>query len=132
MTIPVDKLTRTYIRIRDKREELKREFEEQDAALKEQLDTLEAALLDVCKATGTDSLRTEFGTVSRVTKTRYWAADWAKMHEFIMQHEAPFLLEKRVAQKEMEGWLTEHPELVPPGLNTDSRYAVTVRRARGK
>ena len=131
MTIPVDKLTRAYVKIRDAREELKREFEAKDAELKEQLEMLESELLEICKTTGTDSLRTPFGTVTRSVKTRYWASDWARMHEFINEHGAPFLLEKRVAQREMADWLEQHPDLVPPGLNTDSRYGVTVRRARG-
>jgi hypothetical protein len=38
------------------------------------------------------------------------------------------LLEKRISQANMATFLEENPDLLPPGLNIDRRYAVTVRR----
>ena len=50
------------------------------------------------------------------------------MHEFILEHEAPDLLEKRVNQGNMKQFLEENPDVVPMGLNVDSEYVVTVRK----
>ena len=44
--VPVEKLTRTYIKIRDKRAELSAKFKEEDDALKDQQDRIKRALLD--------------------------------------------------------------------------------------
>ena len=127
--ISVDKLVTVYIKMRDKRSTLLREYEEQDGAIKEQMEVLEGKLLDLCKSIGADSLKTQHGTVIRTVKTRYWTSDWNSMHKFIMQHNMPDLLEKRVSQTAMKQLIEENPDMLPPNMNVDSRYAVTIRRS---
>jgi hypothetical protein len=126
--IPTDKLVKAYIKIRDARKELSENFEKQDAELKESLDAIEQQLLEACKATGADGIRTPYGTISRTVKKRYWTNDWHSFHEFLKEHEAMDLLEKRISQTNMSTFLEENPDLHPPGLNVDSRYSVVVRR----
>lgn len=126
--IAADKLVRTYVKVRDKRRALSTEFEAKDKELENLLDAIEAELLEACKAIGADSIRTEFGTVSRKVSKRYWTNDWHSFHEFLKEHDALELLEKRVAQSNMNTFLEDHPDLLPPGLNIDSRYTVVVRR----
>jgi hypothetical protein len=128
MEIKADKLVKTYVRIRDKRKELAEQYEKEDNNLKEALELIEGELLEMCKETGADSLRTEFGTVTRRVAKRYWTNDWHSFHEFLKEHGTLELLEKRIAQTNMSTFLEENPDLLPPGLQVDSRYAVTVRR----
>jgi sugar phosphate isomerase/epimerase len=128
MEIKADKLVKTYVKIRDKRKELVDQYEKEDNNLKEALELIESELLEMCKETGADSLRTEFGTVTRRVAKRYWTNDWHSFHEFLKEHGALELLEKRIAQTNMSTFLEENPDLLPPGLNVDSRYTVTVRR----
>ena len=128
MEIKADKLVKTYVKIRDKRKELVEQYEKEDNNLKEALELIESELLEMCKETGADSLRTEFGTVTRRVAKRYWTNDWHSYHEFLKEHGALELLEKRIAQTNMSTFLEENPDLLPPGLNVDSRYTVTVRR----
>ncbi len=126
--ISADKLVAVYMKMREKRASLLREYEEQDEAIKSQMEVVEGKLLDLCKAIGADSLKTQHGTIIRTVKTRYWTSDWNSMHKFIMEHNMPELLEKRVSQTTMKQLLDENPDLMPPGMNVDSRYAVTIRR----
>jgi hypothetical protein len=128
MEIKADRLVRAYVRIRDKRKAVAEEYEREDGELKEVLETIEAELLEICKETGADSLRTEFGTVSRRIAKRYWTNDWHSFHEFLKEHGAMELLEKRIAQTNMSTFLEENPDLLPPGLQVDSRYTVSIRR----
>ena len=128
MEIKADKLVRAYVRIRDKRKAIAEAYERDDNELKEALETIEAELLDICKETGADSLRTEFGTVSRRIAKRYWTNDWHSFHEFLKEHGAMELLGKRIAQTNMSTFLEENPDLLPPGLQVDSRYTVSIRR----
>lgn len=130
MDVTADKLVRAYIKMRDARSRLKAEYEEEDNIIKEQMDMVESQLLDMCKTTGADSLRTKYGTVSRSVQTRYWTGDWEAMHKFIMQHNAPDLLERRISQTQMREFLKENPDEMPTGLNVDNRYTVTVRRSK--
>lgn len=122
--ISVDKLVKAYIKIRDARSELTKQIDE----LEEQQNTIQAKLLDICKEMGVDSLRTEFGTVSRRVSKRYWTSDWDSFYKFMKEHDAMQLLQQRVSNGNMEQFLEENPDLHPPGLNVDASFAVTVRR----
>lgn len=128
-TISVDRLVAAYIKMRDKRAELLREYEEADGVVKAQMEAVESKLLDLCKEIGADTLGSKHGKVMRTVKTRYWTSDWESMHKFILEHKMPELLERRISQTTMKQLLEENPDLMPPGLNTDSRYSVTIRRA---
>ena len=128
----IDKLAAAYIRIRDKRSELKRAFEASDAELEEQMKLLEVEMLDICKETNAETIRTKAGTVIRSIKARYTTADWDSMYRFIKEHDAFGLLEQRLHQSHMKQFLEENPELLPVGLNVDREYTVVVRRPTSK
>ena len=123
-----EQLVTAYIKMRDKRQQLQREFDEADARIKSQQDLVEQALLELCKEMGTDGLRTSAGSVSRTIKTRYFTNDWGSMKTFVKDHDALELLEQRIHQTNMKNFLEENPDLLPPGLTIDSKYQITVRR----
>ena len=52
------------------------------------------------------------------------------MNNFIIEHKAVDLLEKRIHQSNMKQFLEENPEVLPPGLNVDAEYTITVRRKK--
>jgi len=122
-------LVDVYIKIRDKRAELKATFEESDKQLVAKQDKIEQALLDLCKEHNLENLRTEHGTATRVVRERVWATDWDAFTEFVREHDAFGLFEKRISQGNFREFMDEHPGLVPP-VNIDRRYAVTVRRSK--
>ena len=97
---PLDKLTRVYIKMRDAKAKLAAEYKEKDEGITSQMDQVKAALLDYCREHDVESVRTASGLVYRTTRTRYWTSDWE-----------------------------ENPETVPPGINADSEYTITVRKA---
>jgi len=127
-SLNAEQLVSVYIKMRDKRQQLQREYDEADGKIKEQQDAVTQALLEICKEQGAEGLRTPAGSVFRTVKTRYWSNDWGSMKEFIKEHDAFELLEQRVHQTNMKNFLEEHPDLMPPGMNVDSRYSITVRR----
>ena len=128
MTISVDKLLKTYIKIRGKRSELSAEFKEADEKLLKQQDKLKAAMLDYCKEQGVDSVKTTSGMFYRTVKQRYWTSDWDSMHSFIMEHQVPEFFEKRLNQTNVRQFIEENPDSVPAGLNVDSEYVISVRK----
>jgi hypothetical protein len=123
------KLVSIYIKMRDAKDALTREYEAKINEVKEQMEVIEQALLDICKETGQDGGRTSHGSFTRTVKTRYWTYDWDSMYRFIKEQDAIQLLEQRVHQGNMKQFLSENPGLLPEGLNTDSKYSITVRRA---
>ena len=126
--VPVEKLVKIYLKMREKHAEMSHEFKEKESALKTQMDKVKAALLEFCKENEIDSVRTAEGLFFRTVKQSYWTNDWEAMGRFVVEHQAPELLEKRLNQGNMKQFLEEHPDLLPPGLNVDSQYSVTVRR----
>lgn len=127
--IPTEKMVNAYIRIRDKRKEIKEAFEAEDAILETKLDAIARALVEACNTAGTSTLKTPFGTVSKTVKTRYWTSDWAEFYKVVREMDQPELLERRISQTNFKEFLEKHPDKLPKGVNVDSKYDVTVRRA---
>lgn len=123
-----EKLTRVYIKIRDEKAKLSAEYKEKEANLNQQMDKVKAALLDYCKDNGLESVKTSEGLFYRSVRTRYWTSDWEQMHKFVLEHEVPEFLEKRLNQTNVKVFLEENPDIVPKGLNVDSEYTISVRK----
>jgi len=123
-----EKLTRVYLKIRDKKAQLSSDYKKQEEDLNQKLDKVKAALLDYCKEQGLESVKTSEGLFYRSVKTRYWTSDWEAMHKFVMEHDVPEFLEKRLNQTNVKTFLEENPETVPMGLNVDSEYIISVRK----
>lgn len=127
-TIPMDKLARVYRKMQAKLQQLTAVYETEVEVLKAQQEAVKTALKDQMLALGVKSVNTTEGTVILSTKTRYSTQDWDAFKEFMKEHDALDLLEKRIAQTNMATFLQENPTLVPPGLNSNSEYAVSVRK----
>jgi hypothetical protein len=123
-----EKLTRVYLKIRNKKADVSAEFKKQDDELTRQLDKVKGALLDYCKEQGVESVKTSEGLFYRSVKTRYWTSDWESMYKFILEHDVPEFFEKRLNQTCVRQFLEENPDTVPKGLNTDSEYVISVRK----
>ena len=126
--IPMDKLAKVYRKMAAKIQELTTEYDSAIEEIKRQQDAVKTALKDQMLVMGVSSVRTDNGTVVLSTKTRYNTQDWDSFKEFIKQHDAIDLLEKRIAQTNMGTFLDENPGVVPPGLNSMTEYAISVRK----
>jgi hypothetical protein len=127
----LDKLTAVYLKMRDKRDDMRREAEAKEKELEEQMSIIETEMLEVCKQMNADSVRTPHGTIIRSVKSRYWTNDWDSMYQFIKEHDAFGLLEKRLHQTHLKEFLSENPDTFPIGVNVESSYSVVVRRSKG-
>jgi hypothetical protein len=129
-SVDMDKLAAVYIKIRDKRAVAKKEFDERDKGLEEQMQIVADEMLEACQRIGADSIKTPHGTIIRSVKSRYWTNDWDSMYSFIEEQGAFGLLEKRLHQTNMKDFLSENPDLYPVGLNVENSYTVVVRRSK--
>ena len=126
--IPMDKLAKVYRKMATKIQELTTEYDAAVEEIKRQQDAVKNALKDQMLVMGVSSVRTDNGTVVLSTKTRYNTQDWDSFKEFVREHDAIDLLEKRIAQTNMAQFLDENPGVVPPGLNSMTEYAISVRK----
>ena len=130
MSADANKLVQVYIKIRDAKEIKKKQMEEEIGALDVQLEAVEQELLELCKTTGQDGGKTQFGSFTRSVKTRYWTSDWDSMYKFIREHDVPEVLERRIHQGNFVDMLKENPNIMPAGVNVESKYSITVRRSK--
>jgi len=125
-----EQLVLSYLQARDTLNELEEQYEKVINEAKAKVDAVSKELLDLCQSLGSDSIRTPAGTISRRVNTRYWTSDWESMYNFVKEHDAFHLLERRLSNGNLKEFLEENPDLYPMGLNKDSKYAVSVRKAK--
>ena len=81
--VSADELARAYRNIRDKREELSKEYDTKDSKLVQQLDIVKKRILDLCRDIDADSIKTSSGTITRSIKIRYIPTNWEAVYKFI-------------------------------------------------
>lgn len=127
--VSAEELARIYIKIRDAKEAAAERHKQEIASFNEQLDAISRELLEICKELDVSSMRTGQGTIIRRVTTNFNTNDWGSMFEFIKEHDAFGLLQQRLNQSNMKQFLEEHPELLPPGLWSESKYTIVIKRS---
>lgn len=131
-SVSVDNLVTAYRNLRAAVNEKEDAHKEEMEELREQLDAISSELLKFCNDHDMDSVRTSAGTVSRRVQTRFWTSDWGTMYNFVKEHDAMHLFQKRLHTENMKQFLEENPDLLPEGLQTERKYVVSVRKPTAK
>jgi hypothetical protein len=126
----VEALVETYLTLRRERETLKAQYESQDAELKKDMEGIEAALLDVCNRTNVNGLKTQYGSVTRQVKDRFFCTDWDNFKKFVEAEGSLDLLERRIHQRNFKEFMAERQgDGLPPGVNVLREFDIVVRKA---
>lgn len=129
-SVNAEELVEVFMAIRSQREAILRDYEAKDAALKSDIAKIEAALLEVCNSINANSINTKHGTVMRKLNERFFCQDWDNFYKFVLDNEAPQLLERRISQGNFKEYMTNHSDDgLPPGINVMREYGVSVRKA---
>jgi len=126
--ISLDRLAKIYIKMRGTLQQLQQEYDAKIEELKAQQALVSNAMKDQMLALGSESVKTASGTIILGKRTRYFTLDWDSFKRFVVEHDAVDLLERRIHQGNLQQFLTENPEAVPPGLNAESEYQISVRK----
>lgn len=118
-----------YIQLRDKKAQMKAEFDASIAPLQEKMDKLEAKLLEVFNKTGMDSVKTEFGTAYASTRTTASVADRDIFMDYVKTNEEWALLEVRVSKTAVDQFRSANDDELPPGINVREERVVNIRRS---
>lgn len=130
MKINVEELVQTYLTIRTQREIILKEYESKDSELKQELVLLEQAMLEACTNVNADSIKTQHGTVIKKLNERFFCSDWDNFKDFVLEHGAVDLFERRIHQGNFKQFMSDHEgEGLPPGVNVMREFGVTVRKA---
>lgn len=117
-----------YIQMRDKKAQMKADFEASIAPLNEKMEKLEAKLLEVFNKTGMDSVKTEHGTAYTTTRTTASVADRDTFMDYVKANEEWSLLEVRASKTAVEQFKAIHDD-IPPGVSIREERVVNIRRS---
>ena len=124
----LDKIVERYVLLRDKKAQMKAEFDASVADINAAMDRLENAILQTLTAQGVESVRTDFGTAFKSKSTSATIADWDAFLAFVQENERYDMIEKRCAKTAVEQYRAANDDL-PPGVNWKEAVSINVRRA---
>jgi len=130
-SVNVEDLVSAYLAIRSERDKNTQQFEAADAALKADMAEIEVMLLAMCNEMNASSIKTSEGTVMRKLSERYICNDWDNFYKFVLENQAPQLLEKRIHQSNFKQFYSELDGL-PPGVNVMREFGITIRKPSSK
>lgn len=122
------KMVKAFVKLRDARTALKREFEDKDNALKSKQELLEGQLLKFLNENEMESVKTPHGTFYRQEELTPTGADWDAFYKWIAQNDAFDALERRIKKTFIKEYMEMHSGGIPPGVSVYREYVVRVRR----
>jgi hypothetical protein len=117
-----------YIEIRDKKAQLKAEYDVKKNKMDDALDKIEAVILKTFETSGMDSAKTENGTAYTSRLVTATVADPDVFMKHVIENQAWHMLEKRCSKVGVEQYREEHDD-VPPGINWREERVVNIRRS---
>ena len=127
MSIKVDDVIATYMKLRGQKEAVEAEVKEKVSVIKAKMEKLEAWIKEQADAQGVTSFKTKHGTAFLTTTDFATVADWDAMLTFVRENDAYDMLEKRVSKTAVRGYI-EQTKTVPPGVNYGTRLDVNIRK----
>lgn len=125
----IDEAVAAYVKLRDKRDALKRQHKEELVPYTEKMDRIEAAILNFFNKTGQNSCRTNHGTPYKSDTLSATVADRESFLGFVRENEAYHFLENRVKKEAVVEYEQEHGEY-PPGIKTSVVTKINVNRSK--
>lgn len=127
MTLTVDKVIQTYMKLRSKKEAIEAETKDKVAEVKANMAKIEAWLKEKADADGVTSFKTDHGTAFLTTTDFANVADWDAVLDFIRKEEAFDMLEKRISKTAVRGYIDANKE-VPPGVTYGTKLDINIRK----
>lgn len=126
--VNVDTVIDAYVKLRDKRAVLRKEYTEADEILVKKMDRLEVYFLEQMQATGTTQLGSAHGTVYQQVVMKGNCSDWPSFWAFQAESGRFDMTEKRISIKAVQTYY-EETGIMPPGVNINPELKVVIRRA---
>lgn len=127
MTVNVDDVVATYMKLRSQKEAIEAEVKDRVSGIKAKMEKLEAWIKEQADAQGVTSFKTKHGTAFLTTTDYANVADWDDVLGFIRENEAFDMLEKRISKIAVRGYIDAN-KAVPPGVNYGTKLEVNIRK----
>jgi hypothetical protein len=127
MTVQVDDVVATYMKLRSQKESMEAEVKDKVSTIKAKMEKLEAWIKEQADVQGVTSFKTKHGTAFLTTTDYANVADWDAVLDFIRTQEAFDMLEKRISKIAVRGYI-EANKAVPPGVNYGTKLEINIRK----
>jgi hypothetical protein len=127
MTVQVDDVVATYMKLRSQKESMEAEVKDKVSTIKAKMEKLEAWIKEQADVQGVASFKTKHGTAFLTTTDYANVADWDAVLDFIRTQEAFDMLEKRISKIAVRGYI-EANKAVPPGVNYGTKLEINIRK----
>ena len=131
MTVNVDDVLAAYIKLREKKSQIKAEAENRIGELDAKMSKLEGWIKERADEQGVTSFKSKSGTAFLTTLDFATVGDWDAVLGFVKEHDAYDMFEKRISKTAVRGYI-EQLKSVPPGVNYGTRIEVNVRKPTAK
>lgn len=126
-TPTVDEVVKGYIKLRDRKNQMKKDQVEEVRPITEKMTLLENWLLRDLQTRGVQSQKTAEGTAFVSTVSAATVKDRDALFKFVKDNDMYDLLENRVSKSVVADYLEETGEVVP-GVNYQQTQVVRIRR----
>lgn len=123
----IEQAVESYRRLRDKKAELKKSYEEQVKPVDDAMAVVEQALLAFLRDNRMDSVKSKAGTAYQSTLTNYTIDDASVFRDWAEKNNRNDFYANRLSKDVVEEYISEHRSL-PPGVKVSSFTKVNVRK----
>ena len=124
----MDELIEKYVKLRDKKAEMKAEFDAKVAKFDEAMTKIENVILKKLNEDGADSYGTAAGTAFRQSVTSATVADRDMFLNYLKETDNWSLADVRCSKTSVKEFRDANDDL-PPGINWREEQVVRIRRA---
>lgn len=124
----LDLIVERYVLLRDKKAQMKADYEASVAEITVAMNRLESAILVTLNAQGAESFRTAHGTAYKSTSTSVTVADKSVFKDYLLDTGNWELADIRAGKTAIEQFRAANDDL-PPGINWREAVSVGVRRS---
>lgn len=124
----IDQIIDTYIQLRDKKAQMKAQYEASIAPLDTMMEKAENHLRSKMQEQGVQSYKAAGGTAYIAERTSATVGDWEMIRPFIVENQLWSMLDRRVNKTAVDEYVAQNGDL-PPGVNYRKELVVNIRRS---
>lgn len=123
-----DVLIEKYIQLRDKKTQMKSEFDAKLAPIEEAMQKIEAHIMKTLNELGSDRIGGATGVAFKSTQNSATVADKELFRQFVLENDRWELADIRASKTAVKEYIDENDDL-PPGINWRSETVIRVNRS---
>jgi len=125
--LDADLVIEKYVKVRDKKDEIKKRHTKELEPYNHALEVLETKLLMALNTLNADSLKSEHGTAFKVVRSNVKIEDWETALGYLIDHNLEHMLERRLNKTAVHEFV-ESAGTNFPGTSINNTTVVQVRR----